>query len=160
MPAFLPFTEENIEKLKKELPTRKSLLKSAIEKYLGKDVSEEILKRDIVSDNVACVETVCLVLREFMEFPLLTYTPTLVSHLKKDKNFEGTLEIEPLSIIVNATGSGNGSMPGHAGFIWFDDKIASNNSDNGKLELRYTIDSWRKKFRIEGGMPTLVFRLV
>ena len=131
------------------------------EKYIGKDVSEEILGKDSVSDSVGCVETITLLLREvLLDFPVLTYTPTLVSQLKKDSRFAGTLELNVGNIIVNATGTGNGTLKGHAGLIWKDGKIISNNSFTGKLEINYTLESWKQRFRIRGGMPTQVYKFI
>lgn len=144
-----------IETLKDYIPekTLKEKLLDAIEYSIGQDLDKS------VPNDLACVIQVCKVLQKIMDFPDLTYTPVLVKTLKNDRRFEGTLDLDIGNIIVNATGTGNGSIIGHTGFIWKDNKIVSNNSLTGKMDTYFNIKSWKQRYRIKGNMPTLLFRL-
>jgi hypothetical protein len=146
---YIPPPEKPVEK------TLKEKLLEAIEASIGFDVTP----KDEVPDEVACVSSLCAVLRKVMDFPKLTYTPDLLNYLKKDKRFKSTLELKEGSILVNATGTGNGSMRGHCGFVRLD-RVVSNNSFTGKMDTYYTLHSWKEKFRIKGGMTTWVFELI
>ena len=123
-------------------------------------LEEDITPEDLTEDEVACVENLCEVINRVVEFPRLKYTPYLVTELKEDPRFKGTLDCKEGYIIVNATESGNGTVRGHCGVIGKGGKIMSGNSYNGKWEYNYTLDSWKQNFRIEGGMVTWVFRLL
>ena len=123
---------------------------------LEKDITPE----DAIDDEVACVQNLCEVINQVVDFPKLAYTPYLVTALKEDSRFKGTLDLKAGHIIVNATESGNGAVRGHTGILGKDEKIMSGNSYNGKWEYNYDIESWTNRFRRKGEMPTLVFKLL
>lgn len=118
----------------------------------------DITPKDEVNDEVACIQNMCEVLNKVIKFPRLTYSPDLVRELKNDKIFEGTLDFNEATIIVSATGTGNGTIRGHAGIIGTNNEIISGNSFNGKWEYNYTIDTWKARYRVKGGMPILLFK--
>lgn len=119
----------------------------------------DITPKDKIPDEVACVENVCEVINKIVPFPILSYTPDFVRELKKDTRFEATLDFNEATIIVCATGTGNGTMRGHCGIIGTGKDIISNNSKTGIWEYNYTIETWKQRFRIKGGMPILLFKL-
>lgn len=145
-----PIMEESNEKLNDKLVRIADALT-----LLKTDITPE----DRVPDEVACVENVCEVINKVIPFPILYYTPDFVRELKNDPRFEATLDFNEATIIVCATGTGNGTMRGHCGIIGIGKKIISNNSKTGRWEYNYDIESWKQKFRIKGGMPILLFRL-
>jgi len=150
---YMPY--QPIEILKDYIPelSLKEKLLNAIEGSIGQDLDKS------VSNDLACVIQLCKVLQKVMDFPDLTYTPVLVRTLKAENRFASTLDLDVGNIIVNATGTGNNTIIGHTGFIWKDNKIVSNNSLTGKMDTFYDIESWKQRYRIKGGMPTLLFRL-
>ena len=118
----------------------------------------DVTPEDKTPDEVACVESFCEVMNKVIPFPRLTYTPDLVRELKRDERFEATLDFNEASIIVSATGTGNGTMKGHCGIVGTNNEIISNNSNTGKWEYNYTINSWVARYRTKGGMPVLLFK--
>ena len=148
-----------LEELKDNLPPQKSVKDLLIEEA-EKAIDKDITPNDEIPDKVSCVAQIVALLQKVMEFPDLTYTPDLLNFLKQDKRFKGTLDLDIGNIMLNATGTGNGSVRGHVGIIWKNGRILANNSYTGKLDTYYTIDMWRDRFRIKGGMTTYVFSLL
>jgi hypothetical protein len=159
---YIELTPTVAEALKEELKTMQNSkenmqkkLFEAIERSIGFDITP----KDTVPDEFACVEQLWTVLNTVHPFPYVTYTPRLVEELKKSEYWVGTLDLNKGNIIVNATGTGNGSVVGHCGFIWDNGKIVSNNSKTGKMDTYYNFETWKQRYRIKGGMPTLIFKL-
>jgi hypothetical protein len=123
---------------------------------LGK---KDITPKDEVPDEVACVQNFCEVMNMVIRFPRLDNTKRLLDELKADPRFEATLDFNEATIIVNATGTGNGRLKGHCGYIGTSQDIISGNSYNGIWEYNYTIQKWNDRFRVKGGMQTYLFRL-
>lgn len=153
-PDSIKILKEQLEPLQPPMETMQEKLIKAIEESIGQDLDNS------VPNDVACVTQLVKVLQKIMEFPNLSYTPVLVRTLKADNRFKGTLDLDVGNIIVNATGTGNGMIIGHCGFIWKDGKIVSNKSSTGKLDTHFTIETWKQRYRIKGEMPTLVFQLL
>ena len=123
---------------------------------LGQDVTT----KDLAPTELACVEAVTEILNKVVPFPIMTYTPTFLTELKKDSRFKATLDLKAGNIIVSPTGSGNGTVRGHAGILDDNGRIMSNSSATGKWEANYTIDGWVDRFRVKGKMPIVVLELV
>lgn len=132
---------------------RAKLLLAVAEARLGKEASP----KDKVPDEVACVESLGNIIREVMPFPTIYGTHEALQYFKKSNQWKASLDMKPGYVIINATGTGNGSMRGHCGIILGGGKIASNNSLNGLWRTDYTLDSWKARYRIKGGMTTYVF---
>lgn len=157
IPPVVPESLKLIKATMEPLETPREALLRVAKEHLGKDVTP----RDHVPDVVACAESLCNVIQSLdLTFPILPYTPDLLKELKRNPHYVGTLDLEPGNIIINATATGNGRIPGHCGVILENGKIASNNSKNGLWEDYYTIESWKARYRIYGGMPTMVFKKV
>ncbi len=113
---------------------------------------------DPVDDVLGCVDSLTEIIRKkYPDFPKSYFTGTLLQDLKDSPHFKGTLVITEGAIIINATGTGNNSIRGHCGVIGKDGWIWANNSDTGLWTRDYTLTSWRKRYRIKGGMPTYIF---
>lgn len=135
---------------------KKTLLEIA-KLNMGKDVTP----KDNVPDEVACAEVVSTLIQKVIpEFKIIPSTLDLLNEFRKNKNFKQTEELQPGSIIINATGTGNGSMRGHVGIIMENNNIASNNSFTGVFHQNYIVKSWVDRFKKKGGMPTRVFKIV
>jgi hypothetical protein len=129
---------------------------AAAKSFLKKDPSPN----DEIEDDVACVHSLGNVIRTVTTFPAIYGTYAALDYFKKSPDWKGTLNLEPGNVIINATGTGNGSIRGHCGIILENGRIASNNSATGLWTDFYTLDSWKARYRIKGGMKTYVFELV
>ena len=134
-------------------PSKRLKLLAAAQSFLGKEASP----LDKVPDEVACVESLGNVARPICPFPDVYGTWDALKFLKNSSHWRGTLEALPGNLIINATGTGNGKLRGHCGVILEGGRIASNNSKTGLWTDFYTIDTWKKRYRIDGAMPTYVF---
>lgn len=122
--------------------------------FLGKEASP----KDIAPDELGCAESFCNVVRKvYPDFPMITYTPTLLAHLKNDKRFKATLEAKPGVAIISPTASS--TRVGHVG-IFLDGKIASNNSPDGLWKANFTLATWISRYRTKFGLPVLYFEPV
>ncbi len=148
--------EENPAPVNNTGVTMSEILFKKAERSLGIDVTP----LDRVNDELACVTSVTAILNHVVKFPRMSYTPYFVRELKRDKRFKGVMDIKVGDIMVNATGTGNGTIRGHCGIVGENGKIMSNDSYSGIWKYYYTIDSWKARYRVGGGMPTLVFRLL
>lgn len=123
--------------------------------------------RDTVPDEYGCAEAVSVVLRHALpelDFPIITYTPTLLKYLEESKSFSEVWTPAPGAIVIAATGTGNGSVSnGHTGFIgrkkapdgsfW----VLSNNSYNGKLQVTHSLNQFIRYYEGKGGMKVRFF---
>lgn len=125
---------------------------------LGIDVTPE----DYVSDEYACAETVCAVLRASgFDIDTFPFTTDLYNHLLNSRSF---IQVQnPLrgDIIISPTGYGNGVIPnGHVGIFTNGSIIMSNNSYNGLFEKNYSIQKWIERYQDRGGYPIYYFRII
>lgn len=153
-PRSLPMNQEPIEQPIEVLTALEAMLKAS-KAALGTELSP----LDPVGDNVACADSLTNLIKQiYPTFPKAFHTADLLKRLKESSHFVGTMEVQPGCIIINATGSGNGKIRGHCGVIGENGRIHSNNSLTGLWDDYFTIDSWRERYRIKGGMPTLLFK--
>lgn len=141
-------------------PSRLQRLLDAAVSFLGVDASPA----DRAKDEVGCVESFEEVFRAaFGHYitrsprPLLS-TYALLTVLKEHPDFEEIDGPEDGAIILSATGTGNGSMPGHVGVVK-GDRILSNRSDTGLWSDYFTLKSWEARYHQKGGMRTRLFRI-
>lgn len=116
---------------------------------LGKDASPN----DLINDDLACAESVTNLLHKLWpEIPIITGTWTLRDYLNNSNLFQKTLFPRQGSIILSATGTGNGKLKnGHVGIVGEGETIISNDSSTGMLLENYTKTSWKQKFVDFGG---------
>lgn len=113
---------------------------------------------DPVDDILGCADSLTSVIqKQYPSFPKIYGTAQLLKELKTSKFFEETNTVTAGSVIINATGTGNDSIRGHCGIIGQGGSIWSNDSRTGLWTTFYTLDTWRKRYRISGGMPTHIF---
>lgn len=135
--SILPRTQLHIEALK----------------WIGKDASP----LDSVPDELACVDSLTRIISHVRPFPIYDGTYELLQYLKMSPHWRSTLNPDAGNVIVSATGTGNNLIRGHCGILNGDGRIMSNTSKTGKWELNYTIQSWVKRFRQQGGMAIYYF---
>lgn len=152
--------KEQLEKLQvawqnlQKLPRIK--LYNAAVASLGYDASP----KDQAPDDLACAETVSLLISKVTLFPTILGTYTLYTRLLNDKRFIQTRDPKPGDIIISPTGMGNGRLVGHVGVIGVGGVIMSNSSYTGKFEKNYTLQTWYNRYGKLGGFPIYYFRLV
>lgn len=122
---------------------------------IGKDASPN----NLAPDELACAETVSYILKSlYPTFPIITGTWTLWDYLKKSKDFTEVLIPKKGDIIISPTGTGNGKITGHTGFLGENGVILSNNSSTGKLDNHFTQTTWKGRYQGLGGLPIYYFR--
>ena len=67
---------------------------------------------------------------------------------------------QPGDILICATGTGNGSIPGHTGIVTDGRRIISNDSRTGKMQNNYSFESWKARYVDIGGFPMEFYRLI
>lgn len=127
---------------------------------IGMDASP----RDFAPDELGCMESVDTIYNHaFGHFIGNGKTPTLSTYegfqfLNHSGNFEVVLNPEPGCIIISPTAYGVGKLSnGHTGIV-AKFGIMSNDSETGKWQKNYTIDSWRKRYEQLGGFPVVFFK--
>lgn len=126
-------------------------------KYVGTDPTPQ----DLQSDEFACAEVVSTLLKKLLpDFPVLTFTPTLLEQLKKDNRFKQTNEFKEGNIIISPTLSGNGTVVGHVGIISQNGEILSNASSSGLWTNKYNNLSWVERYSRGGKLALYLFELV
>lgn len=143
--------------MEKENKTPRECLLELAKENLGRDVTPD----DNVPDEVACAESVSAIIKKLSPmFPIIPATWNLNKTMMASDSFESTLDLTPGNIIISPTGLGNGKIRGHVGIILENNKIASNNSNTGKWEDGFTIDTWVRRYRGIGKLPIYVYELV
>jgi hypothetical protein len=116
--------------------------------------------KDEVSDYIACVHSLTTILKKmFSDFPVMTYTPTLLNFLQMDKRFKATTEWKEGTIIISPTNTGNGKIMGHCGCLGKAGKIFSNSSETGLWSDKYSTIDWIDRYSRKGGLALYLFEL-
>lgn len=144
-----PMDETQISNSPKIYQTAKSLF------------GEHLTLNPSVPSETGCAEALSAVLLKcsVKGIPRLGFAGTydMLHWLENSPSFVEIFEYEPGAIIISATGSGNGKIPGHCG-VCAQQGILSNNSDNGLWQEKWTMDKWREYYAIFGGMEARFFR--
>lgn len=146
---------KNILQLIVERLMQKKTWLQVCEDYLGSDASP----RDLAADSVGCAETMTTLMQKvWPEVPVITGTYTMKDYLDKPSNgFVRTTVPVPGTIILCATGTGNGSFPGHTGVYMSDSTIASNDSRTGRFIKNYDLDTWTRRYVNKGGFQIFLY---
>lgn len=167
-PASLPMNQDPVTpqpaptvKPAPQVPTklsnREKLLAQA-KFWLGKEASPA----DKAPDDLACVESICNVMRAAgLPAPDTLSTATFHAWINaQQESFSATLDLLPGNIILCATGEGKTGVisNGHVGVILEGGKIASNNSNTGLWDDVYTVETWVDRWRTKGGYPVHVYQ--
>lgn len=115
---------------------------------------------DIQPDGYACVESLTTILSKLVPFPILTYTPKLLSYLQSDKRFKAVNEFREGCIVVFPTESGNGSIVGHCFIVGKSGKMLSNSSSTGLWDDKYDINTMIERYSRVGQLRMYIFELV
>lgn len=116
---------------------------------------------DIVNDDLGCAESVTTILKELIDFPVITGTWTLNDMLSKDPRFQrgygGQTEGR---IIISPTGTGNGTIRGHVGIMGPGGVIMSATSADGIWRQNYTVEKWKNRYAAEGRLPIYYYDII
>lgn len=148
--------EQLIKKIM-ELETNSQKILKIAKTASGLDASPN----DVVADELACAESVSNILRKILpDFPIITGTWTLMDYLSKNKLFKEVTSPSAGTIIISATGTGNGKIRGHVGIFIEGGMIMSNDSRDGLFKANYTLESWNQRYLQLGGFPVRFFEMV
>lgn len=141
------------------------LLYNVAKSFIGTDASP----RDFAPDDVGCAESLSQVIRKAfpnLYFPVLLSTKDLYQRFLTSSSFQEVNIPQAGCIIINVTGTGNGTIQGHTGVVGKNLSvdgtvyIMSNNSYTGEWDTAYTLRSWKKRYCDKGGMKTHFFIVV
>ena len=136
--------------------SRQEALYLIAKKTIGKDASP----LDLANDELGCAESVSVLISKIIKFPIITGTWTMLERFKKDPLFdEVNHSLGRGTIIIAATGTGNGKIRGHVGILANNDNIMAANSADGIWKQFYTLNSWNKRWRDLGGFQAHYFKL-
>jgi hypothetical protein len=112
----------------------------------------------IAPNDVGCAESVTRLLREVDQdlVPVITGTWTLLEHIRRSKRFREVKTPFNSCVVIAATGTGNGSIQGHVG-IYDNGRIWNNTSRTGKWSASFTLQAFKARYQITGGMPVRYF---
>ncbi len=142
------------------LSAREALYHKALE-LLNTDVTPE----DVVDDRYACAEVVAKIIwyiRPDIQWSNKDSTYYMRRDLDPQRSFEKVKVPLPGDLILSASGFRTGPSNienGHVGIYMGEGKIASNTSANGKFEINYTLDSWRRYYVDHGKYLMEFYRL-
>lgn len=130
---------------------------AAAKLWLGKDASPE----GLADNTVACAESVTHILMGIGYIGYtITGTYTLLRALQQATEWVEVSNPLPGDLIIYASGTGNGSIAGHTGFILENGFVASNNSANGIWDTHLTLESMRQRYEVQGQFPRHIFRRI
>jgi hypothetical protein len=121
----------------------------------------DITPKDYVADTVGCAEAVNAIYKSIFGKPIGggASTAEMYRALCKHPDFEQVFCDIPERgwIVISPTGYGNGNLRGHVG-ITGKTHIMSNDSNTGKWDAKFTIETWRNYYTKLGGIPTYFFK--
>ncbi len=149
-----PAYDEDLKELPMNQDTNQEKLYAAAVAALGKDISP----LDRAPDELGCMESLSMVLRQVVDFPIIPGTWTGLDYIRKSPLFEKVDTPEAGDIIICATIPGK-PFPGHAGVVGKNGAVMSNSSKTGRWEQNYNLASWDERYRKKGGYVVHYFRL-
>lgn len=128
--------------------------------YLGTDASPN----DLAPDELGCADTVSAILVHAFG-PIIRHsvsTAEMYNLLNNSPHFKKVNNFKFGDIIISPTGKGKtGKISnGHVGIVGEDEEILSNSSATGLFTNNFTISSWVKRYRDQGGYPIYFFRKI
>lgn len=138
---------------------RIKLYLSAIQ-YLGTDASPN----DVAPDELGCADSVSQILKN--TFPKIirgsVSTAELFNQLNTSSKFKRVKLYKPGDIVISPTGKGKTGKirNGHVGIVSENDRIMSNSSATGQWTENYTVTTWVKRYREQGGYPIYFFTIL
>jgi hypothetical protein len=127
--------------------------------YAQESLGIDVTPDDLIPDAVACAITLTtLINKSDKTFPKVAGTWTLWDILEHNPKYERVTVPSPGTIVISPTGTGNGSINGHAGLFMEDMTIASNDSNSGKFIKNYTLDTWHRRYVGHGGFKIFMYK--
>ena len=110
-----------------------------------------------VPDDVGCAESVTRICRMLFGDEIIPGTYTLLRHYERYPRVWKEIAF-PVDgcVVIAATGTGNGSIPGHVG-IADSGRVWSNNSYTGKWDKHFSMMSFKDRYQVKGGMRVRYF---
>ncbi len=137
--------------------SRRAVLYELARLSRGRDASP----LDLVNDDLGCAESVSQLIRKVIRFPIVTGTWTLNDILKMDSRFQdANHNRSPGTIIICATGTGNGKIRGHVGILGDRGIIMAADSRDGIWREGYTLGTWKNRYEVKGGFTTHYYALL
>lgn len=134
-----------------------ALILAEAKKWLGKDASPE----GLADNTVACAESVTHILMGIGYIGYtITGTYTLLRALQQAPEWVEVSNPLPGDVILYASGTGNGSIPGHTGIVLENNFVASNNSNTGLWDTHLTLELMRQRYEVQGGFQRHCFRRI
>jgi hypothetical protein len=111
----------------------------------------------LVPDDVGCAESVTRICNMLFGDDIITGTYTLLHHYEKYPHLWKEIPF-PVDgcVALAATGTGNGSIPGHV-IIYDKGRGWSNNSMSGRWDKHFSITSFKERYQVKGGMRVRYF---
>lgn len=143
--------------------TAKERLYEKAKSLLGTDASPD----DAANDIYGCADSVSKVIQSALpelRFPSLLSTAAMLEYLQRSVVFQETDTPSAGSIIISATGTGDGRLKnGHVGIVGKNPSpdgslyVMSNNSFKGTWEADWSIASWKRYYTGRGGFSIHYF---
>ena len=147
--GFMPIPAWLRPMLNTMIPSRQMLVYARL--MNGKDLSQ------IAPNDVGCAESVTRITNVLFGDDVITGTYSLLGHFLKNKIVWKEVYAPSDGVVVlSATGTGNGSIPGHVG-IYDKGRVWSNNSISGKWDAHFSHQAFVYRYKVLGGMKVRYF---
>jgi hypothetical protein len=144
------------------LKTKSDILYETAVKFLGQDVTPE----DKTLDVVACAESVNAVFKKAFGVEIGGGSSTyLMWQALKDKTRFEPVALKDITkglIIISPTGTNKypeKMAHGHVA-ICGKHQIMGNNSNTGRWEANYTLETWTERYAYKGGYPIYLYKVL
>lgn len=154
------YKEDLVQVIKESCPVPAKTNREKLHEFFITFANIDPTPEDKVPDEISCVYSLTTIISKFIPFPILEYTPNLLSYLKSDKRFKETSEFKEGNIILSVTKTGNNSIMGHVGCISKGGKILSNSSATGLFTDKYDLVSWVERYSRQGQLAVHIFELL
>jgi len=125
-------------------------------------LGQHMTMNNAIPISVGCAQAVSAVLHKAgIKVPAygISGTYELLTWLKNNPNFKEVDTQDPGTIIVSATGTGNGKIRGHTGILG-ENGIMSNESQSGLFREQWDMQAWDNYYTRYGAIPKHYFQPV
>lgn len=127
-------------------------------------LNTDVTPADPVPDAVDCMDTISTLIHLLNpRFPVVMGTYTGLLQFQTSPLFTPVSRAEKGAVLIYATGTGNGSIPGHVficdDFQGDDTLLYSNSSSDGIFKQNYTLKTAQERYAFGGGFAGHYFKL-